>query len=230
MALAAAADNQAWEINTTYVVVSTSTPLSSYVKVTGHYKGSEEPIWVVGASTPIDSSGNSLAANTESANESYFASLDQVLFGANRSAPQTVTVSTDYASSFINSLEEEVVPGIGNALIQLGVNPATISVGTLITVKFSDGTTAQYIKISSTSSYQWPWTGIAHNSSGLLINRDGSLVVNPNTIGNGSGSFSAPGYNNLDWFYLNAPGLCQFGGTISFEDGETLTSFGFGPC
>jgi hypothetical protein len=229
---AAAGDNAQWELNTLYIVVSTSVSMSSNVKVTGHYRGSSEPIWVVGSSTPVDSSGNSLAGNSESANESYFATYDQVLFAANRSAPVTVTVPDEYTSTFINSTEEEVSPGIGEGLAAINVNPAALPPGTLITAKFTDGTTAQYIKNSDHSSYQWTWTGIAHDSKGRLMYRNGQLVVNPNTAGNGSGSFSAPGYGpgNVDWFYLNAPGLCQYGGTVSFDDGEELTSFGFGPC
>jgi hypothetical protein len=185
---------------------------------------------VVGSGTPVDSSGNSLAGNSESANESFFATLDQVIFAANRSAPQTVTVPDDYTSTFINSTEGEVSPGIGAGLIAMGINPAQFPVGTLITVKFTDGTTAQYIKASGGGSYQWTWTGIAHDSQGHLMLRNGQRVANPNTAGNGSGSFSAPGYSNPDWFYLNAPGFCQYGGEISFDDGETLTSFGFAPC
>jgi hypothetical protein len=229
---AARADNSLWQGNLTYSVVSTSKAETALMQVAGEWVGTKEPIWRVTAATPIDSSGNSLAGNSESANESYFAAFDQVLFGANRSAPQMVNEPADYAGSFINSLDEEVVPGISNALIQMGVNPATIAVGTLITVKFADGTTAQYIKASSTSSYQWTWTGVAHNSAGKLIHRDGSLVVNPNTAGNGSGSFGAPGFGPgaPDYFHLTDPGLCQYGGTISFDDGEELTSFSFGPC
>ena len=138
----------------------------------------------------------------------------------------------EYAGSFINSTEEEVVPGIGAALLAKGIDPGSIAVGTLITVTFSDGTTAQYIKASSTSSYQWTWTGVAHNKAGQLIRRDGSVIANPNTTGDGGGTYNGPGYGPgaPDWFHMEDPGLCQFGGSISFADGDQLVSFGYGPC
>jgi hypothetical protein len=216
-----------------YYVVSLFQASSAFVQVAGHfYMNNGEETWVLVSATPIDAGGNSLAGNSESANESYFASLDQVLFGANRSQPTTVNEPSDYAGSFINSDESEVVPGIGYALIHMDIDPAVFPAGTLITVKFSDGTTAQYIKASAGATYQWTWTGIAHNAKGQLIDRSGNLILNPNTTGTGAGSFSGPGFGAGSGvnFQLIDLGICQFGGTVSFEDGEELTSIGFGPC
>jgi len=231
---AAKATARGVESSGVYQIVSTAAPESAYIQITGStVRGpSGETRFVVSTAVPIDSNGNSLAASSESANESFYATLDQVAFGANRSAPQTVNEPAEYAGSFINSTEEEVVPGIGAALIQKGINPGSIQNGTIITVKFSDGTTAQYVKVSSTSSYQWTWTGIAHNKDGKLMNRDGSLVANPNTSGGGGGAFSSPGFGPAvtDFFFLSSAGLCSFGGTIEFGTGETLFSMSNGPC
>jgi hypothetical protein len=217
----------------TYLVVSTTNASSAYINVQGGFVFQQgETFWKVSNKYAMDANGNSLAGNTESANESYFASQDQVLWGASRNGPMTVTEPDERASSFINSLDVEVIPGIGEALLAKGIDQGFIEVGTVITVKFTDGTTAQYVKISGGGTVQWMWNGVAHNKANKRIRRDGSVIDDPNTTGNGGGTFGAPGYGPgaPDWFNLVDPGLCQFGGTISFSDGEEITSFGVGPC
>lgn len=231
----AAAQAEADNLSTSgiYEVVSSSQPSSAYIRVSGHWvtRAGGETFWVITASVPVDSSNNSLAANSEGQNQSYFAALDQVIFGANRSNPTAVTISPDYASSFINSLDEEVLPGIGNALISMGVNPASIEVGTVITVKFSDGTTAQYVKVSSTSSYQWQWNGIAHDSNGHLIDRNGHVLPNPNTAGDGGGDARVPGFGRgagIDWDLIDR-GTCTTWTTVTWGD-ETSIYYSYNPC
>jgi hypothetical protein len=215
-----------------YQVISTSQPATAYIhvimKMVNH---GGEPIWTVQSATPVDSAGNSLVGNAEVTNESYFASLDQTIFGVSRSAPTVLNEPTNYASSFINSLEEETEPGINAALAAKGISPGTIAVGTVITLKFEDGTTAQYIKISSVLTTQWQWTGIAHDAQGRLMHRDGSLVANPNTAGSGGGSMSAPGFGaGHNWnFNVSGRDLCTMQTTITVN-GESTGYVYFSPC
>jgi hypothetical protein len=215
-----------------YQVVSFSQASTAYIHVIlKMVANGGEPIWTLQSATPVDSSGNSLAGNSEADNESYFASLDQVIFGASRNEPQSINEPTAYSSSFINSTEEEVAPGIGYAFGQLGINPGSIAVGTVITVKFDDGTTAQYVKLSALNTYQWSWNGIAHNKDGKLIHRDGTLVVNPNTAGGGGGDVGAPGFGaGRSWnFDLGGYDQCTMQTTVTVS-GEAATAVLFSPC
>jgi hypothetical protein len=132
--------------------------------------------WSTTQAIPVDATGASMAGLSEASQESTYTALDQTIFGANRSAPTALDISEEYASSFINSTDEEVSPGIGSALIHLGVNQATIPLGTVITVTFPDGTTAEFVRISTTSSYQWGWNGVAHNANKQLIDRSGNVI------------------------------------------------------
>src|SRR5262249_29726460 len=144
--------------------------------------------------TPIDDSGNSLAGESESAQEGFYQTFDQTTFGVSRSFPTKVTMPDEYSGSFINSSPEETSPGIGRALGLMGINPGNIPVGTTITVEFEDGTTAQYIKQSATATYQWLWNGVAHNKAGQRIDLHGNVIGNPNTAGTGGGSVDVRGF------------------------------------
>ncbi len=124
-------------------------------------------------------------------------------------------------------------PGIGQALFQMGINPAQIPVGTVITVTFSDGTTAQYVKQSATATYQWLWNGIAHNKAGQLINRAGGVISNPNTAGTGGGAVTAPGYSpgGTDWSWLLTNlNECLLNVTVDLGYGPISVGGGWVPC
>jgi len=217
----------------TYTVVSMSQPSAAYIQITGHQVLNHGSVYFeVTTTAPIDANGNSLGGESETSQEAYYAALDQTLFGANRSIPTSVNEPDEYAGSFINSDDSEVVPGIGYALLQKGINQGSIPFGTLITVHFSDGTSAQYTKASATATYQWTWNQIAYNSAGKLMYRNGTPVGNVNTAGAGGGSFNGPGFGaGSDFaFELLFQNLC----TLSFStslDGELydLGSFQI-PC
>ena len=170
----------------TYAVMSQNYDRTAYVRVTGTIKtkireGLPESELVDAVGVVIDTEGGAVTSDTQ------FDQLDQVLFGVNRSNPITVRVPSNYAVSFIGNIDEEIVPGIGQGLILKAINPASIAAGTVITVTFEDGTTAQYVKASATATYQWTWNGVAHNAQGQRINRDGSLKSKPNSGGAGGG-------------------------------------------
>ncbi len=229
-----AAAAEAYGAKGTYYVISASQASSAFIQVNGHFvTRNGEQLWLLVSATPIDSSGNSLAANSESANESYFAALDQVLWGVSRNNPIVVDEPPAYAGSFINTSDDEITPGISNALLlEKGINPNSIDLGTVITVKFQDGTSAQYQKVSKVSSYMWQWNGTAHNKDGKLIDRAGNLKINPNTAGAGAGNFTGPGFftGSSAWFQLTDPGYCEYGGHIITGDGTDMSSFAWGPC
>jgi hypothetical protein len=222
-------------VTATYTVVSATTTRTAYIQVSGELVYSlqgHSVTWVVSAAVPVDSTGASIASETESSQESFYGALDQTLFGANRGAPTTLNMPDDYAASFINSDDGETSPGIGQALILAGINPASIPINTVITVTFSDGTTAQFVKQSATATYQWLWNGVAHNKAGQRINRSGNVISNPNTAGVGGGSGSAPVWGNGSgsYWYFGGGSDCFFSGSVTLPDGSTFGSSGWGPC
>lgn len=156
--------------------------------------------------------------------------IEQVVFGVKRSNPIIVRMPSNYATSFSGSLDEEIIPGIGQGLIAMGINPAFIEVGTVITVKFDDGTTAQYVKMSPMSTYQWTWNGVAHNAQGKRINRNGSLVGNPNSGGAGGGE--ARSTRGANTFRMMGSGQCGAAGSISDGNNAVLLNYTYNylPC
>jgi hypothetical protein len=195
-----------------YAIASTSGAVTAYLAVTGSYviKNQEiGPVWVTSAVTPIDSNGNSLAGQSEASLQGFYSALDATIMATSRNAPAIIHVPSDYAASFIGSEEGEVVPGISRAFITLGINAASVfRPGTEITVQFDDGTTAVYIKNPATATYQWTWTGVAHNKAGKKIDRAGNIIATNST--GGGGSFDVPGFGGgsgagaggFDWRFV----------------------------
>jgi hypothetical protein len=210
----------------------------SNISINGQYtKGPEgERVWTAESATPVDSSGNSLAGESASSQEAYYGALDQVIWGLDRKAPTQINEPPDYKTSIINSDYGEVTPGINVALGKLDqpINPAAIPVGSVLTVIFQDGTTAQFIKFSETLSDMWQWNGIAHNAKGQLIHRDGSLVNNPNTTGTGGGNASAHGIGDTGqgWNYnMQAYPECTSSTIITDGSGQVLGTYtSLEPC
>jgi hypothetical protein len=216
----------------TYSMISTTTARTAYIQVTGQGVLSQgHYTWVVTAAIPINSSGASIASETESEQEAFYGALDQTLLGVNRSGPLTANCPDSYSESFINSIDEEVGPGIDLALSQEGVSWAGIPIGTVITVNFSDGTTAQYIKTNNSTDH-WAWNGVAHNKSGQPINRNGTVQTNPNTAGTGGGSVTPPGFGSgSTWTWLYTGGNdCYYSSYVTLPDGTDFGGGGWGPC
>ena len=209
----------------TFQVVSTSGPSSALMTVRGRHliDKNGNDYWLASGATPIDASGTSLAGQAESAQESFYGSFDQTTFGVSRSSPTVVKISDEYAASFVRSTEDEVSPGIGRALILMGIDQGSIPPGTVITVRFPDGTTAEYIKQSNFSTYQWIWNGTAHDKNGRQIYRDGTFVTNSNTGGAGDGHANVPGFGSgASWgFGVSAAPTCTFITTITVNGDST---------
>jgi hypothetical protein len=230
---AAGAQAKADEGGGTFLLVSTTQSTSAYVAVFGGFVAQQgDTFWKVQNKYAVDESGNSLAGNTESQNQAYFAALDQTVFGTSRTllaankAPVSVNLDPMWQSSFINSIDEEVGPGIDQALLAKGIVWADLPTGTIVTVVFQDGTKAQFIKVEQSSDH-WVWAGKAWNSQGKLINRGGSLVANPNSSGAGGGGASIT--VGQAQFGLASQALCTWEQSVT-SDGQTDTAFFEEPC
>jgi hypothetical protein len=105
--------------------------------------------------TPIDADGNSLAGASEAALESEFAALDQTTFGSSRgSAIGIINCPTSYEVSFVGSDLEALSAEIDSFIFQQ-YNKTNIPTNTTITLQFSDGTKATFIKVKYDSTARW---------------------------------------------------------------------------
>lgn len=185
-AAGAAAAQRGW--GGTFLVIGVNNPYSAYIRVSGQRAttcgphGECQSYFRVMSIASV-TSGGSPAGSTED-----LARNDAEVFGTSR--PQRippVQVPSEYQSSIINSLDEEIGPGISAALVARGINPGQLPVGTVVTVKFDDGTSATFKKVSN-STLMWEWTGHAWDEDGNPIHRDGSPKSNTNAPGLSGGS------------------------------------------
>src|SRR5207237_8014892 len=114
-------------------------------------------------------------------------------------------------------------PASARAMLLLVIDQASIPLGAVITGKFHDGTTAQYVKQSDFATYQWIWNGVANDKNGHRIYRNGTLVGNSNTSGTGEGHVNVPGFGSgSSWgFGLGAVPTCTFIPTITVSGERT---------
>jgi hypothetical protein len=193
----------------TFLVVSTNVNMTAFIRVTGTLvpvRNPGQPGLQPGAplaltnvsSFPVDWSGNSLAGQPETTLQSTYSSIDMSLYGVNRAQKiGNVQVPAGYQGSFICNCDlEDMGTQAQNWLVQqYGNSAAVLAPGTIITLKFADESTAQFIKISGATDIMWQWTGTAHDKNGNLINSHGPLAQNnPNTSGSGGGSASASAF------------------------------------
>ena len=223
-----------------YMVVSSSDARTAYVRVTG-----TPMTWCDIADcwyyldNPYADAVTESGASVTSLQE--LEAIDQKVFNVSRKDRiPPLEMDPEYASSIIGSEDAFVQGALGQAFINHDpvINPNNIQVGQTILCVFSDGTKALFIRVSTTSSVQYVWTQIAWNSEGKLIDRQGNLIVNPNTSGTGTGqgSVSGIGYSFID----NSSGFdyrygvevlpnCAFKITIIFRGRETSTIV-YTPC
>ena len=155
---------------------------------------------------------------------------DEALFANARAKPMPpVNLSPDYASSFINSLDEEVGPGIPQAIAAKGINPVFLPVGTIVMVVFEDGSKATYRRVSLIGSIQWVWTGQAWDAQGRPIHRNGTLKGGGVAAASSAGSVSTNTPTSV--FMLLATQYCQVTTNISDPaGGHTYTVSHQIPC
>lgn len=172
-----------------YIIVGRNQPVTGHVRVVGQAattctpNGECQQYFRILSITSITSAG----APASSVEDLY--NNDKELFGASRveKLPR-MTIDPDYASSFIGASDAEVISGIQRAFIQHNILPSSVATSTIVTFYFSDGTSAQFKKITKLGSAQWEWTGKAWDADGNPIERDGDPIANSNTPGSSGGA------------------------------------------
>jgi hypothetical protein len=225
----ATSDNSLYQLNVTYTVVSTVTAETAYVRVTGHFRGTTEPVWVVGSATVVDASGNSLASYTADEQEAVFYASDQLVFGVDRDLPVVVTV-VGATGNWGTMTDDEI-----NMLIAgwFTINHITNPPAT-ITLIFKDGSNndlggAKFSYSPSTGKYKFVEGYDAH---GKPLDRHGNPLGSLNTSGHGSGDAHGngfgPGAFNFEW-QLTGHDVCTDSVTISGDWGD-MVSQKTAPC
>lgn len=207
----------------TFFLTSVAQASSAMMQVTGKivFSGGE-PVFEASAETPIDSSGNSLAGESESDLEIFYGVLDSTSYGEWRDGPfdaviphsgpfQTFAGTPDsWVSEFLNT---------EGALVT-----ATMLAGDVVLVVFPDGTAAEYILGADNKT--WTWNNKAWNSQKQPIDRNGNLIPNPHTSGVGGGSTSVSGFGpGSGWrFEMQGQAECSSTVTVYDEDGNVISS------
>jgi hypothetical protein len=217
----------------TYTAIMSNTKSSTaYLKISGAWGiSSRHIVFIPSSFTPVDASGNSLAGQSETYLENYYTQVDWSVFGVFRSNP-TFAPDTDVSADIVNSF------GLG----------ADIPPGTPITVTFSDGVVAIFVRTSDTSSdhtHWWVWGNVAHNPKnicieapgtnmlkicGAPIDRSGNVLIDINTSGTVGGSALNPAYDIYPTPIVpGGPAICTFSAYATLGD-DTIGGTGYGPC
>jgi hypothetical protein len=221
-----------------YLVVSASAPSSAYIKVTGKF-GSHggDGHYSATTMTPVDASGNSIAGTTEASQEALYKVLDITISGTQRDNPTYFwTTISGMPNSFIGSTDAVINAVINNNPTVLALYSGLAN-NSVVTITFADGSIAEFAvnvipMANGTVKVVVTWTGIAHDKMGRLINRDGTLVPNPNTGGSGGGNVGVHGFGpGSNWnFNFHGQPFCTLEGTVTGENGQSTTDIERLPC
>jgi len=161
--------------------------MTAYMAVLGGYiwvqeQGFSYQYFVPPAAYPVDSNGNGITGS-EIVLEQGYAIVDQVIFGANRGAPEILNpnavINVDPSNpvwSFPNSDDQQVGNWIDSFLYNY---IARMENGDFITLTFHDGTVATYqLFIGVPGVHTWVW--IKATKNGVPIGKDGNPLPNPN--------------------------------------------------
>ncbi len=231
----------------TYTAIMSNTESSTaYLKISGAWGTSSRHIVFIPSSfTPVDASGNSLAGQSEAYLENYYTQVDWSVFGAFRSDPNLASfTSGNEPLDFVGTPDSDVSADIVNSF-GLG---AGIPAGTPITVTFSDGVIAIFVRTSdSTSDHTqwWVWGNVAHNAKnicvevpgtnmlkicGAPIDRSGNVLIDINTSGSVGGSAVNPAYDIYPTPIVpGSPAVCTYSAYATLGD-DTIGGTGYGPC
>jgi len=211
-----------------FTIVSSSQGSTALMKVTGHnvIGTNGEPYWVPSIATPLDASGNSLAGQLEADRQSFYTVFDLVTFGVSRSNPILLPGQYPFFGSVSDS---EMSDSINATLVGFQGGSVVIASG-FIEVTFLNGDKAQYIQ-SPKGSNNWVWNGYAYNAAGSRIDRNGTVMSNPNTGGRGGGGYQGHGFGNGSGavFDMEGSSNCQSVTTITVN-GEVTSYVFVAPC
>jgi hypothetical protein len=122
--------------------------------------------------TPVNASGASIAGESEAQQESFYGTLDQTLFGLERSNPFILNINKSASpgglKSFINSSSDLPISNyIAGLMAPGGLFPGGVELtaGAIITVDFPDGSKAEFVYTPG-GNPPYTWNGNAWNSSG----------------------------------------------------------------
>lgn len=178
----------------TYLVVN-DTNRAAFVKVTGNVVNvcpPTEPCYpeLRNITTNIvDSQGATVAPGAGEGASLEF--IDQQLFGTNRSDPLP-QIQAPGGSTLVNNAgwQEDADVLIRDWIADQGIqtNDSRIKRGTVVTVKYPDGSTAQFKRETVIGTGQWVYVeGSARNAAGKPINPWNGSIVSAPTSGTGSG-------------------------------------------
>lgn len=177
-----------------YVVVSQTYARTGFIQVTGEVPAcgkacGEGLLNASGAALGQD--GGPLGSDAELNN------IDVGVFGLDRTFPMYVTAvpgcgaeQSDCGDSLASSTDTGVGIMIGIALAAQGIDVNNLPQVLSIAVTFQNGDVAVYQHVSGGGPYGWIWGQKAWNSNHQPIDRNGNVIVNPNSSGSGSGSGS----------------------------------------
>lgn len=182
----------------TYLMISGNNARAAFVKVTGNVVNvcpPTEPCYqelrnVIG--TLVDGQGAPIGGGSGEGASLEF--IDQQLFGTYRSDPiKPINIPTEYGTSILNNpiWVEDANSAIARVLyIDRGIsaNSSSVKVGTIVTVVWTDGSKAQFVRTNLTGSFQWAYVpGSARNANGDPINPSTGQVLSAPASGGGSG-------------------------------------------
>lgn len=217
-----------------YLVTSRNYPKTGYVRVTG------SPGWVCDQwgeceyklrnayAQLIDESGTAVAVPAD------LDRIDEAIHATSRAQRvPPLPIRPDDVDSFIGSMDEFVTRAINQALLVAGINNGYLPVDTKVIAVFADGTKAEFRKQCQCTD-MWVWTGKAWNSSGRMINRDGSLRSEQNTSGLGGGTagtqFIAAGTGSDVRYHFTGDMRCRVSTRIDINGVEVSYYFTYLPC
>ena len=220
----------------TYLIVSVSNASQAYMRVTGEYDRIDgERIWNPEAASPIDSSGNSLAGDSEASLEAFYQLLDTLNFGTSRDAPFWLNASNPQQNLLPTSFGLSSDEQVSDVIDYLNNGPGFASKGYICLVTFPNGDTAEFQLTTQGTTREgnvWTWVpGKAWDKNGNQLNRDGSKATNPNTSGTGNGEASVRGSGaGSAWSWqIEGNDQCDFKTTITV-DGEDTGYNNISPC
>lgn len=170
-----------------YIVASQASPLTALINVKGHTQSTpwqgRECVWGLSITyiAAVKMDGTPVTSDAD------LVLTEKRLFAQSRSPSpisKPINIDPTYGGSYINNsaLAEDTSSAISNVLyVQRGLNPNSVPVGTVVQVRWADGTKAKFVKITVVGSIQWAYVpGTATDKDGHPIDGSGNIVPNPN--------------------------------------------------
>lgn len=215
-----------------YTLISSSVARTAFISVQGHWVAAQGQ-WILISAVPVDAAGNSLAGQSESAQEAIYTATDINVMMVNRSDP-IVTIGLQLPGFFSHDDAE-----IAAAYFNISVNQASsLGYGDTVTITWGDGS-------GIVAVYTVVWLNDAtHDGSHTLanfalkfksatqhgnpINRNGTPVNSNPPAGSSSGTAEVAGFGpGAGWTFTGVGDLPNPGVTITVGDpipGDSIPS------